>query len=138
MSSQNLDNLVKTGNLKKEPFNEQEFTGLLKSGEKRLADAKNVSLAHESRFDLGYNAAHALSLAALRWNGFRSNNRYLVFQALPYTLNLGPEVWRVLAKCHECRNLSEYEGYLEVSDNLLKDLLNAAQIVLNHCLRLKL
>src|ERR1700749_359908 len=108
MSLINLDNLVKTGNLKKEPFNEVEFSGLLNSGKKRLADAKISTLSHESRFDLGYNAAHALSLAALRWNGYRSNNRYLVFQTLPYTFNIGPEVWRVLAKCHECRNLAEY------------------------------
>ena len=26
------------------------------------------------------------------------------------TLGLGPEVWRVLAKCHDMRNRSEYEG----------------------------
>jgi hypothetical protein len=106
MSSQNLDNLAKTGNLKKELFNKQEFIGLLYSGEKRLADAKNPALAHESRFDLGYNAAHALSLAALRRHGYRSNSRYLVFQTLPYTLHLGPEIWRVLAKCHVCYKLS--------------------------------
>jgi hypothetical protein len=136
MSSQNLDNLVKTGGLKKEPYNEQEYTGLLQSGEKRLNDAENLSLSHESRFDLGYNAAHALALAALRWNGYRSNNRYLVFQTLPYTLNLGPEVWRVLAKCHECRNLSEYEGYLEVSELLLNDLLLSARKLHSSCLLL--
>jgi len=134
MSSINLENLVKTGNLKKEPFNEVEFSGLINSGQKRLADAQNLALAHESRFDLGYNAAHALSLAALRRSGYRSSNRYLVFQTLPYTLSLGPEVWRILAKCHECRNLAEYEGYLEVDEKLLNDLLNATQRVLEACL----
>lgn len=137
MSSTNLDNLVKTGNLKKEAFNESEFSGLLNSGQKRLADAKIAALSHESRFDLAYNAAHALSLAALRWNGYRSNNRYLVFQTLPYTLNISTEVWRVLAKCHECRNLAEYEGYLEVNEKLLDDLLKATEIVLARCLLLK-
>lgn len=136
MSSQNLDNLVKTGGLKKERFNKQEFLGLLQSGKNRLADAKNQNLAHESRFDLGYNAAHALSLAALRWNGYRSTNRYLVFQTLPYTLKLGPEIWRVLAKCHNCRNLSEYEGYLEVDEKLLIDLLSITEIILTQCLLL--
>lgn len=46
-----------------------EFAGLLRSGLARLADAGVVSLSLESRFDLAYNAAHALSLAALRWHG---------------------------------------------------------------------
>jgi hypothetical protein len=48
-----------------------------------------TALSPEIRFDLAYNAAHALALAALRWNGYRLNNsRYIVFQALPHTLEL--------------------------------------------------
>jgi hypothetical protein len=116
MSLSNLDNLVKTGQLKVEPMNQLEFAGLLRSGEARLHDATNLSLAAESRFDLAYNAAHSLSLAALRWHGYRSGNRYLVFQALPHTLGVGSEVWRVLAKCHDCRNVAEYEGYFEIDE----------------------
>ncbi len=123
MSLPNLDNLVKTGQLKVEPMNELEFSGLLRSGKARLHDATNPSLAEESQFDLAYNAAHSLSLAALRWHGYRCNNRYLVFQVLPHTLGIGPEVWRVLAKCHDSRNLAEYEGYFEIDEQLLKDLL---------------
>lgn len=132
MSLANLDNLVKTGQLKVEPLNQLEFTGLLYSGQTRLTDATNMTLATESRFDLAYNAAHSLALAALRWHGYRSGNRYLVFQALPHTLGLGPEVWRVLAKCHERRNIAEYEGHLEIDDQLLNDLLTATQILLTH------
>lgn len=49
-----------------------------------------------------YNAAHALCLAALRWHGYRSGNRYIVFQLVPHTLDLGPAVWRVLAKATSC------------------------------------
>jgi hypothetical protein len=58
----------------------------------------------ESRFDLAYNAAHGLCLAALRWHGYRSNYRYIVFQVLPHTLGVEPSVWRVLANCHDVRN----------------------------------
>lgn len=129
MSLSNLDNLVKTGQLKIEPMDRSEFSGLVRSGEARLRDATNISLAAESRFDLAYNAAHSLSLAALRWQGYRSGNRYLVFQVLPHTLGVGPEVWRVLAKCHDCRNVAEYEGYFEVDEQLLKELLTATQIL---------
>ena len=56
-----------------------------------------TSLSLESRFDLAYNSAHAFCLAALRANGYRPQNRYVVFQLLPHTLGLGPEVWRILA-----------------------------------------
>jgi hypothetical protein len=110
-----LENLTGPGKpLRAEPPDAAEFTGLLRSGRTRLKDASTKSLALESRFDLGYNAAHALCLAALRWHGYRSGNRYIVFQVLPHTLGLGPEVWRVLAKCHDIRNASEYEGDLQI------------------------
>lgn len=66
----------------------------------RLRAAHNTALAPESRFDLAYNAAHSLAPAALRKKGFRSNNRYRVFQCLPHTVGAGPEIWRVLDKCH--------------------------------------
>ncbi len=132
MSLQSLDNLVKIGQLKIEVRNQLEFIGLLRSGQARLNDAMNSMLAIESRFDLAYNAAHALSLAALRWHGYRSSNRYIVFQSLPHTLGVGAEVWRVLSKCHDCRNLSEYEGYLDIDERLLIDLLTAVQTVLQH------
>lgn len=70
-----------------------------------------------------------MALAALRWHGLRSQARYLVFQVLPYTLGLGPEVWRVLDRAHTVRNMGEYDGYWEVDDVLLGDLLRAAQKV---------
>lgn len=129
MSSINFENLVKTGSLKVEPKNHLEFLGLVRSGDARLKDAEKVALALESRFDLAYNSAHAFALAALRWHGYRSINRYIVFQLLPYTLGLGVEVWRVLAKCHERRNVAEYEGYLDIDEQLLKDLLIAAKLL---------
>lgn len=77
-----LENLVKIGQLKKEAPADGEVAGLVSSGTVRLADAKRTELNLESRFDLAYNAAHALALAALRLRGLRSENRYLVFQTL--------------------------------------------------------
>ena len=103
---------------------------MLRTGSTRLNDAANATLALESRFDLAYNAAHALCLAALRKKGFRPSNRYIVFQALPHTLGLGPEVWRVLDLCHNKRNLGEYEGMMDVDTRLVTDLIAAAQRVL--------
>ena len=123
-----LENLCGPGkSLKAEPPDDNEIAGLLRTGIARLRDAQNVSLALESRFDLAYNAAHALCLAALRRMGYRSSNRYIVFQALPHTL--GPEVWRVLDKCHNTRNLGEYEGMLDVDERLVNDLIAATGAV---------
>lgn len=112
-----------------EPPDAKEFVGLLRSGKARLQDAAVAGLALESRFDLAYNAAHALCLAALRYSGYRPQHRYLVFQVLPHTLGLGPEVWRVLSKCHDVRNLGEYEGDLNINERLVADLIVAGQTV---------
>jgi len=124
MSKQELENLAKTGQIKAEPGTRAEFDGLVDSARKRLADARNESLSSESRFDLAYNAAHAFALAALRRHDYRSKNRYVVFQVLPHTLGLDASIWRVLAKCHDQRNLAEYEGRSEVDERLLADLIN--------------
>ena len=127
-----LDNLCGPGKqLQLEAPDAQEFAGLVRSGIARLKDARNTSLALESRFDLAYNAAHSLSLAALRRLGYRAGNRYIVFQVLPHTLGLGPEVWRVLDKCHNMRNLGEYEGLLDVDERLVTDLIAATQAVVD-------
>lgn len=127
-----FENLAGPGKpLRVEPPSRSEFEGLQRLGLARLVDAQKSGLALESQFDLAYNAAHALCLAALRWHGYRSGNRYIVFQLLPHTLGLGPEVWRVLSKCHDVRNLGEYEGMLEVDTRLVADLITACQQVAN-------
>ena len=129
MTSSPLDNLVRIGKLKAEPPAQAEFDGLVRSGLVRLRDAENAALSLESRFDLAYNAAHALSLAALRWRGYRSENRYLVFQCLTHTLALEAAQWRVLDQAHNKRNLAEYEGDLDVDDALAEALIRVAQTV---------
>lgn len=78
----NLENLLRSGGLKAEPPDRKECEGLLRSAIDRLQDAHNPALSFASRFDLAYNAAHALSLTALRLQGYRSDRRYLVFQCL--------------------------------------------------------
>ena len=127
MTKRELDNLVKIGQLKSEPGTRAEFDGMVASAKKRLADARNESLAPESRFDLAYGAAHGFALAALRQKGYRSENRYTVFQALVHTVEgLDPVAVQIFAKCHNERNLAEYEGRTEVDERLLKELIRYA------------
>lgn len=129
MGNQQLDNLVRIGQLKAEPPAETEIQGLLRSGLRRLKDATRKDLSLESRFDLAYNAAHALALAALRLRGYRSESRYLVFQCLQHTLDLPTEQWRVLDQAHRKRNLAEYEGDMDVDEQLVTATLRVAQEV---------
>lgn len=129
MSHEQLDNLVRIGQLKVEPTVGTECEGLLRSGIRRLDDADREELSLESRFDLAYNAAHALALAALRFRGYRSESRYLVFQCLQHTINLPNEQWRVLDQAHRKRNLAEYEGDVDVDEQLVAALLRVAREV---------
>lgn len=129
MGHPQLDNLARIGKLKAEPAAESELWGLIRSGTRRLDDAARDDLSLESRFDLAYNAAHALALAALRFHGYRSDSRYLVFQCLQHTLGLPAEQWRVLDQAHRKRNLAEYEGEMDMDAQLLAALLRVAREV---------
>ncbi len=129
MGKEALDNLVQIGKLANERPDEVEIEGLIESGLARLSDARNEQLSPYSRFDLAYNASHALALAALRWYGYRSDNRYLVFQCLRHTLELENAEWRVLDTAHRKRNQSEYEGLVDVDDALLEAMLRVAAVV---------
>jgi hypothetical protein len=130
VTSDSLENLAKIGSLKREAPAPAEIDNLVGSGRKRLKDAQNAANALESRFDLAYNAAHALALAALRRRGYRSENRYLVFQALAHTLGMDDAEWRVLATCHERRNKFEYEGVLNIDERLLAESIGVAEKIL--------
>lgn len=118
MPSDSLENLVKIGQLKEEVYNDAEFNGLLDSARDKLNDVATGKLSFSSRFDLTYNAAHSLALAALRYSGFRSDKRYLVFQCLAHTIAMNRAKVRVFGLCQERRNLAEYEGRLEVDEQL--------------------
>lgn len=122
MSLPALDNLVRIGQMKPEPRNDLEIKRMLDMARSRLADARLDSLSREGQFASAYNAAHAAALAALRWHGYRSENRYTVFQCLTHTVGWPASRWRVLDSAHQKRNLAEYEGYLEVEESTIKEL----------------
>ena len=129
MNRQPLDNLVRIGKLTTEASAEDEIRGLMRSGRLRLEDSAHRDLSLESRFDLAYNAAHALARAALRFSGYRSESRYLVFQCLQHTVDLPAEQWRVLDQAHRKRNLAEYEGEMDVDEQLVAAMLRVAHDV---------
>lgn len=122
MSSRELDNLVRAGQLKAEPRSEREVQRLLELARTRLQDSALRSLSLEGRFNSAYSAAHAAALAALRWHGYRSDNRYAVFQCLVHTVRWPAHRWRVLDAAHRKRNLAEYEGFAEFEDAAIDEL----------------
>jgi hypothetical protein len=124
-SNENLENLLRSGGLKAEPPDRNECEGLLRSAMDRLKDAQTSTLSFSSRFDLAYNAAHALALTALRLSGYRSDKRYLVFQCLVHTAQISKVQVRLFALCHERRNLAKYEGYMDEDEALLEQLLDS-------------
>ncbi len=123
------DNRVRIGKLKNEPAAEGELRGLVRSTTRRFDDAAREELSLESRFDLAYNAARALALAALRFHGCPSDSRYLVFRCLQLTLDLPGEQWRVLDQAHRKRNLAAHEGEMAVDEQLVDALLRVTRDV---------
>ena len=95
---------------------------MLEMARTRLADARLAGASPIGRFTSAYNGAHAGALAALRWHGYRSENRFLVFQCLSHTLSWPAARWRVLDAAHQKRNLAEYEGVLDVEESAIAEL----------------
>ncbi len=126
MRGKELCNLLKVGQLKAEPYSQSEYDGHLRNGRARLSDAGAPALSTSGRFLLAYGAAYQFALAALRRQGYRPVNRYVVFQCLPHTLDAGPEIWRVLAAAHDVRNGFEYEAVEEVTDDLCEQVIRCA------------
>ena len=118
-----LQNLAKVGKLKAEPPDQAEFDGLFRSAGRKLLDAQNPALSPDSRFILAYDAAHSLALASLRWHGYRSENRFIVFQILGTTASFPAAEWRVLDNCHHKRKLALYEGDAMDDESLIAELI---------------
>lgn len=132
-----LENLVKVKQIQREPFDQSEFDGMLNAAQNKLKDSNLDGLSQDSRFMLAYGAAHALSLAALRFHGYRTDSRYLVFQCLQHTVGFSNAQWRVLDSCHKKRNLAEYEGHLEINTALLKELMALTELLFEKVKSLK-
>jgi hypothetical protein len=75
MTSAELENLVRLGQLKREPPVASEIRGLLRSGEARLTDAANRGLSLESRFDLAFPLTRALGPGSMGRSGLGQEAR---------------------------------------------------------------
>jgi len=128
MAKPELENLVeRTKQLKREAPSRKEYDGMLKSAQRGLADAQNKDLETDSQFDLAIEAAHKFALAALRREGYRSENRITVFQTLVHTVAVNNADLQVFLKAHNERNLAAYQGRVDIDGKLLTDLIAATK-----------
>lgn len=130
MTLKELDKLVKNKTLKVEATDQLEFDRMLESAKRSLKDARVEGLSEVGKFSCAYTAAYLLSFAALRRCGYRSNNRYQVFQCLIHTVEFDEVKCRILCKCHDLRNAAEYEGHLEITPHLLDELIKITEELL--------
>jgi len=130
MSIDQLGNLVRVNQLKEEPPDRQQFDSMIGAARIRLADLGAQGLSEAGKFSSAYAAAHSLAVAALRWHGFRPQNRYIAFQCLRHTVGLEAGKVRFLGKCHDIRNQAEYEGTLDITPQLLDELVDTVHELL--------
>jgi hypothetical protein len=76
---------------------------------------------------LAYGVAHRFALAALRLQGYRSENRITVFQTLVHTLGADKADVQIFLRAHNERNLAEYEGRMDIEPKLLADLIRCTK-----------
>lgn len=132
-----LENLERIKLLLPLEKSETEFAHLIERARELHTDSIRKELSIQSRFQLAYEAAFALSLAALRWYGYRpSGNRYVAFQALSHTVELGSEV-ALLIKAHGLRNDIEYDAEPFDDHRFLEELISINEILLHRVPRLK-
>lgn len=125
-----LDNLVRIGQLDKVPYSPVLLEKMLATARTRLQDAQRADNSAETRFDCAYTAIRAIADAALHQLGYRTpSNRpghhQTTIQCLVHTLNIKPSTVRVLDALRKQRNLSDYEGDL-VTEQALQECLTQA------------
>lgn len=110
-----LDNLVKTGQLKRHASDAKEVANLLAAARRNVADAKAQNISIENRFDAAYKCIMQSALVALLASGFRPDTKVpghhqTVVQSLPKTVGLAGERVAVLDALRHKRNLADYTG----------------------------
>lgn len=110
-----LDNLVKTGQLKRHATDAGEVGNLLNAAKRNVADAKAQNISVENRFDAAYKCIMQSALVALLASGFRPDTKVpghhrTVVQSLPKTIGLAGERLAVLDALRHKRNLADYTG----------------------------
>jgi hypothetical protein len=128
-----LQNLVDRKILHEEPASPVEVQGLLSSAADFLADARRKDNSEATRFNVAYEAAHAIALAAMRALDLRPaqgpGHRAIVFNVLDCTTAAKPEIHVPLSKAHDKRNKLTYDGLTTFSSAELDELIERTEML---------
>jgi hypothetical protein len=128
--AKNLQNLEQVGRLRAEPADAGEVSRYLAFADRFLDDARNRTVNVATRFITAYGAAHALAVAALRSNDYRTaqerGHRRLVFEVLPHSCGAQNADALALVRAHDKRNKVEYEAIAEITEREVADLVGIA------------
>ncbi len=131
MTSINLLNLAKIGQLGPVPYSADLLQRMLATAKQRLRDAEFTQNSDETRFDCAYTAIRAVADMGLHLHGFRTStskpgHHQTAIACLAHTLEVDLPTVRVLDGLRKQRNLSDYDGEL-VSEAALQECLRQAQ-----------
>lgn len=134
MTSINLQNLVKIGQLDPVPWSADLVKRMLATARQRLRDADFTQNSHETRFDCAYTTIRVVADIGLHLNGFRTSrskpgHHQTAVQCLAHTLGVDAATVRVLDGLRKQRNLADYDGE-SVADAALQECLNQARAML--------
>lgn len=134
MTSTNLLNLAKIGQLDPVAYSKDLVDRMLATATQRLRDAQFTQNSDETRFDCAYTAIRAVADIGLHINGFRTStskpgHHQTAIACLAHTLGVDGATIRVLDSLRKQRNLSDYDGEL-VSEVALQECLKQAQALL--------
>lgn len=135
MTSINLLNLAKIGQLDLVPLSVELVKRMLLSARQRLRDAEFTQNSPETRFDCAYTAIRVVADIGLHLNGFRTStskpgHHQTAIQCLTYTLGVDAATVRILDGLRKQRNLSDYDGEM-VTDSALQECLRQARAIMN-------
>lgn len=135
MSSINLLNLAKIGQLDPVALSVPLLKRMLASAQQRLRDAEFTQNSPETRFDCAYTAIRTAANIGLHLNGFRTSSskpghHQTAVQCLAYTLGVDAATVRILDGLRKQRNLSDYDGE-PVTDAALQECLRQAQAIMS-------
>jgi len=134
MTSTNLSNLVKIGQLDPVTYSKDLAQRMLATARQRLRDAELTQNSDETRFDCAYMTIRVVADIGLLLNGFRTStskpgHHQTAIACLAHTLDIDDRTIRILDSLRKQRNLSDYDGEL-VSEVALQECLKQAQALL--------
>lgn len=127
-----LEDWLSSGWLSAHQPSRQEIADLLAVADRDLRDCRSKGLSADWKFNIAYNAllqAAAAALAAAGYRASRDAHHYRVLQSLGLTVGTSPATLQQVDAFRKKRNLVEYERVGAVSDQEVREIVEAAGAV---------